>query len=168
LDELRRTADNRSNLTLFTGGAGIASGVAATTLAVASPANVVWVAGLSAFGTGVLSFQTRAALEGFSRDAVARVYNDTITRTQGTIAQIGADFEFLRQHVDSLDDSFDKRAGELDNRIVSLRSAAILTPLIIGTDQDIEELKKRNVEILKQLEETQKQVDELKKKQEGG
>lgn len=163
LDDLRRTADKNSALTLWTGGAGIASGVAATTLAVASPANVVWVAGLSAFGTGVLTFQTRAALEGYSRDAVARVYNQTITKIQKSTSQIGADFEFLRQYVDLTGDVFDKRAGELDGRIVSLYSTAILTPLIVGADQDVEELKRRNAEILKKLEDAQKQIDELKK-----
>jgi hypothetical protein len=157
LDDLRRTAEKNSTVTLWTGGAGIASGVAATTLVVASPANAVWVAGLTAFGTGVMTFQTRAALEGYSRDAVARVYNEIIAKIQDATSQIGVDFEFLRSNVESTGDVFDKRAGELDQRIIRLHTAAILTPLIVGTDQDIEELKRRNVEL-------QSQIDEIKKK----
>ena len=82
---------------------------------------------------------------------------------QKSTSQIGADFEFLRQYVDLTGDVFDKRAGELDGRIVSLYSTAILTPLIVGADQDVEELKRRNAEILKKLEDAQKQIDELKK-----
>lgn len=162
LEELRNKADNNSNLTLWSGGLGVASGVAATTLVVASPANAIWVTGLSTFGTGVLTFQSRAALEGYSRDAVARVYNQIITKISQASILIGNDFEFLRQNVKSSGDDFDERAGELDKRIIELHSAAILTPLIVGIDQDIAELKRTNAEIKEMLDQAQKDINELK------
>lgn len=161
LEKLRCTADKNSAITLLTGGAGIASAVAATTLAVASPANTVWVAGLSAFGSGVMTFQMRAALEGYSRDAVARAYTETIAKIGETTAQIGADFDFLRKNIESTDDRFDKRAGELDEKIIKLYTASVLTPLIAGTDQDIEDLKRRNAEIQQQLKELKIQMDAI-------
>ncbi len=66
--EIDKMGKRYSGATLSMSGAGIASGIAATSLAVASPANAAVVAGLTGFGSGMAAFQTMYADEGFARD----------------------------------------------------------------------------------------------------
>jgi len=163
LGHLKRQANNNSKLTLATGGVGIASGIAAGALVVASPANAVWVAALTGVGAGALSFQTRAALEGFSRDAVARVYNDTITRMAAADTQYQASYqELVANKTTWTDAKWDEVAGAAEVSLQKYRSAATLVALPSGTEE-VETLKQRNVELTSQLDQLQKQLDKIKK-----
>jgi PKD repeat protein len=54
------------------GWAGLGAGIAASALVVASPANVVWVAGLSSFAGGAGLFSSVAGEQGFTKYAVAQ------------------------------------------------------------------------------------------------
>jgi len=58
---------------------GIGSGIASAALVVASPANAVWVAGLTTFSTGLIAFEGRAEELGFST-LVANIKNDAIKK----------------------------------------------------------------------------------------
>ncbi len=75
--ELNKQARQAGYFALGNKAVGIGSGIASTALVVASPANAVWVAGLTTFSTGLIAFEGRAEELGFST-LIANIKNDAI------------------------------------------------------------------------------------------
>ncbi len=163
LRRLEQQADHHGKIAVGTGGVGIAAGIAAGALVVASPANAVWVAALTGVGTGALSFQTRMALEGFSRDAVAQVYNDTITRMREADGEYLAAIKVLISHKeDWAAGKWDAEEAKAAQALGRFSSAASIVPLPAGS-AEVESLKQKNVELNTKIEELQRKVEELSK-----
>lgn len=156
---LQRKADNYSELTLGTGAVGIGAGVAAGALVVASPANIVWVTALTGIGAGAVSFQTRTALEGFSRDVVARVYNETLVKLNSHAKEFGdAAAKMRASHNDTDTSAWNTAQGQAVAALVNLQTAALLIPIATGPS-DTAELKKQNEELLAALKQIQGAIE---------
>ena len=161
LGKLKREAEHNSARTLWTGGVGIAAGIAAGALVVASPANVVWVTALTGIGAGTLSFQTRAALEGMSREAVARVYNDTLTKLTLYETQFEASYELLwANQTIYLPGIWDAEAAKAEVSLEKYRSAAMLVSLPSATE-DATAIMQRQVELMEQFVQMRENIKKL-------
>ena len=159
LNTLKGQADRRSGATLGTSLAGIASGITAGVLLVASPANAVWAAAFTGFGTGVLSFQAQMFNEGYSRQTIARIYEDTMNKMAAANEQYETNRHFLVQGKDTLStDDWNRYLALASGAIIKMHAATIFVPLPIGTPDDLEDLKKNNAELKKLVEDLNAKV----------
>ena len=144
LNTLKGQADRRSGATLLTSVAGIASGITASVLLVASPANAVWAAAFTGFGTGVLTFQTEMFNEGYSRQTIARIYQDTMNKMVAANEQYETNSNSLVQGKLTLSaNDWNNHLALASGAIIKMHAATIFVPLPIATPEDIAELKKQ-------------------------
>ena len=103
------------------------AGVAAAVLVAASPANAATVAGLTAFGSGVTGFQTMAAAEGISREAVARVHATQLDHARKAESAFQA--EYLKLVITAPETDWESAARAAESALMRLSSAAMLVSL---------------------------------------
>jgi len=164
-EEIRSSADNNSETSLTVSGIGIASGIAATALVVASPANAVWVAGLSGVSTGALGYQTRLAQEGFTRDAVYREFERLASEYKTANSEFGEALSILKSNVNTTDfKKWDEGVALAEKSLKEMESTVTLKYLPTGLAEDLEKIKNRDEEILKQIKILQEENKKLKEK----
>jgi hypothetical protein len=153
---LKKRADRRSGVNLGINLAGIAAGITAGVLLVASPANAVWAAAFTGFGTGVLSFQTQLIDEGYSRDSIAHIHQETMDKMAAASEQFAIHYKSLQAGKDKFDiqgiQEWNNHLALADDAIIKMNVATIFTPLSVGTTDDIEKLKKANADLKKRLD----------------
>jgi len=163
LNTLKTQADRRTQFTVGTSLAGIASGLTATVLLVASPANAVWASGFAGFSTGVLGFQSQMYEEGYSRQTIARIYEATMNKMVAAYEEYGTNYSALEKGIDDLEpDKWNEHLSLASGAIVKLHAASVFVPLPMGAAEDIAELKKSNAELKKRLEDISAQIRNAK------
>ena len=163
LKQLHKEADHYSRLTLGTGVVGIGASIAAGALVVASPANAVWVAVFTGIGAGSISFQTRTALEGFSRDSVAQIYNDTLSKLNTSASEFQSGYYSLKVLQSSSKRSeWFEAAARSEKALQNYYVTALLLPLPTSS-ASAEQLKQQNEAFKKQLDDLNAAIDKLKK-----
>lgn len=94
------SANSRRKVTV--GLVGIGTSIAAAALTTASPANAVWVAGLSGISGGVVAYQTSLESQGYSREAVAAIQNNAHQQIAKRMSTFDAAYEQLKTYTDAL------------------------------------------------------------------
>jgi hypothetical protein len=164
LNGLLTKADRNSRTSIAVGTLGALSGITAGVLLVASPANAVWAAAFTGFGTGALGFQTRMAMEGYSRPAIARLFTNAILRCEKAKAEFLTAYNTLvslKGNPDS--EQWDKNAGAAELALLKLRSEVLRVSLPMGEEEDLVWQRKAMEEFSTQLNQVQQTVNEIKK-----
>ena len=164
-EEIRDLADQNSETSLAVSTVGILSGITATALVVASPANSVWVAGFTGASTGALGYQTRLAQEGFTRDAVQREFERLASEYKAANAEFGEALAILQVNLNSTDlTEWNGGIAKAEKSLNEMETLVTLGYLPAGIVEDLEKIKMRDEEILNQIKILQNQNNELKKK----
>ncbi len=153
-DDMRKEADLFSATHLTVGGVGVAAGIAAAALVVASPANAVWVSALSGTAAGAAGYQTSLATQGLSREAVAeayKAYSETFTNSTGTYAD---DMAKLNACLKCPDDQWFARRGTVEADIIRLQALALSPPMRQGE----KELQEKQAEFYKAMLKAQEEM----------
>ena len=162
LNNLKKRADKRSGGMLWTSAAGIASGLTASVLLVASPANAVWAAAFTGFSTGILAFQDQLSEEGYSRLAVARIHETTQKTIIDANTKYLTNVLILQTRIEGSNalskEDWNKYLALAWEAIAEMTSAARFTSMSMGTSADVQQIKKQNEEILEKLKKIDSQL----------
>lgn len=145
--DMRKEADVFSATNLGIGGTGIAAGVAASALVVASPANAVWVAALSGAAASAAGYQTSLATQGLSRQAVAEAYELYNTSFINATNVYAEDMSSLTACLSCNDTAWFTSRGKVEADIIKLQALADSRPLRLGE----KELKEQQTTFYKNL-----------------
>lgn len=148
MDELNKQAVGSSLVRIGTTGSGIAAGIAATALVVASPANAVWVAGLGGFSTGILGIQSVVTREGYSKVAFARVLKKYKEKLDKLLVEYNKSYTELLKAKDEQDN--DKKwvtaQANVENTLRSLYFEVFNPPLSEYREGDLNEEERKAIE----------------------
>lgn len=155
--KLNDQANRRSGVTLATAFIGIGAGLTATVLLVASPANAVVAAAFSGASTGILGFQNQMFMEGFSRQAIGRIHEETNDKMRAAHDKFSINYGILSNGINSMTtDDWNKYFALASSAIIDMEAETIFTRLPMGTSEDVESLKKKNEELKKTIKDLQK------------
>jgi hypothetical protein len=164
-NELRSLANKKSITSLSVSTVGVLSGIAATTLLVASPANIIWVTGLTGLSTGALGYQTRLAQEGFSREAVQREFEKIASEYKDANSEFGDALAILQANLNSTNvTDWNLGVSKAEKSLSTMETLTTLGYLPKGTQEDLNKIKAKDEEILNQIKQLSLQNNELKTK----
>jgi hypothetical protein len=100
--------------------------------------------------------------EGYSRPAIARIYEATMNKMVAAYEEYGTNVFALDKGIDGLNTKeWNERLALASGAIVKLDAASIFVPLPMGTAEDIAELKKRNTELNKRLDDMSARIKKI-------
>jgi len=163
--KMYEVANGNSRNSLIVSGIGIASGLAASVVLVASPANAVWAAGLSGVATGTLGFQTRLAQEAFTRAAVSREYTRLKSEFDNGANEFSAGMTLLVSYQSDTSTQgttkWNEGVAKVENGLSRMDRVLIYQFFPMAIDDDLTAIKERDEEILAAIKALYEKNEEL-------
>ncbi|MCW5556096.1 MAG: hypothetical protein KIS67_28565 [Verrucomicrobiae bacterium] len=115
---------------------GIASGIAASALIVASPANAVWVSVLSGYAGGVAGMNSVFDNNGYSREQIAALETTVVQEYAAVSAEINLEVLFaLANDVATTSEKWLEELGKQNRAMTRLRALALTLKIPTGSSQ---------------------------------
>lgn len=115
---------------------GLAAGIGAAALVVASPANAVWVAALSGFSGGVNGFSAAAETEGYSKGIIAAYVQPIVLELQKEVSDFtlnrARQYMWKEEDREKFADEIDKQAKRVQN--VKILNVKLMQPVMASDE----------------------------------